>query len=114
MLRLQREALGLDCLLDIEVQPRSPWTSSRLPLPGSANKSGKHSSCKPHFCFSQLLGMFLSCLSASPLLSGVSTRHFASPYVPSLPAGEQASPQLEQGGSSECTSALVALTGQTR
>lgn len=112
MLRLGREALGLDCPLAMVVQPRSSQTRSCLPLPQNANKSGKHLSCKPHFCFSQLLGMFLSCLSASPLLSGVSTRHFAPLYVPSLPAGEQVSPWLKQGGSYECTSTPIALTGQ--
>lgn len=54
---LERELLGPDCLPDIVLQPCFPWTSSCLPLPESANKLGKHLSCKPHFCFS-CLGCF--------------------------------------------------------
>lgn len=75
------------------------------PLSTGANKPRKHLSCKSHCFFSCLLGMFPSCLSASPLLYEVSTRHFLPLHIPCLPAAGQASLQLtkSQNGSSSTT-----------
>lgn len=60
------------------------FPSSHSSLPTGASTSGKHSGCKTHCCFSQLLGMFPSGLSVSPLLSGVSTRQFPPLHTPRL------------------------------
>lgn len=99
------------------------WTSQCSAVPLDQLPPAPASQCQPvrqtlelqtTFCFSRLLGLFPSGLSASPLLSGVSTRHSAPPYILSLP-GQRASPHLEQrSSSSEGTSTSIALTGQAR
>lgn len=93
MVVLPRKCLLQQRLCD-QVFALVPQTSFHPPLSTGANKPGKHPNCKPHHYFSSLLGVFPSHLSASPLLSGVSIRHFLSLHIPCLPAAGWASPQL--------------------
>lgn len=99
MLWLEREALGFACPLDTTVQCSTPGAAPTCPcltVPTSQANTGPAN----HILLQSVAWVVsLMPISITSLIWSEHKGIFALPYTPSLP-GEQASPHLEQRGSS--------------